>query len=83
MSESEVKIGAFTIGSTHPPFMVAEMSGNHNQSLERALAIVEAAALSGAHAVKLQTYTADSMTLDINAGEFVISDPNSIWHPDL
>jgi N-acetylneuraminate synthase len=80
MSESEVKIGAFTIGVTHPPFLVAEMSGNHNQSLERALAIVEAAALSGAHAVKLQTYTADSMTLDIDTGEFVISDPNSLWY---
>ncbi len=80
MTNPEIKIGAFTIGATHPPFMVAEMSGNHNQSLERALAIVEAAALSGAHAVKLQTYTADSMTLDIDTGEFVISDPGSIWH---
>ena len=80
MGESEIKIGAFTIGSTHPPFLVAEISGNHNQSLERALAIVEAAALSGAHAVKLQTYTADSMTLDVDTGEFVISDPNSIWN---
>jgi N-acetylneuraminate synthase len=80
MAESEVKIGAFTIGRTNPPFLVAEMSGNHKQSLKRALAIVEAAGLSGAHAVKLQTYTADSMTLDIDTGEFVISDPDNIWH---
>jgi len=56
------------------------MSGNHNQSLERALEIVEAAALAGAHALKIQTYTADTMTLDINEGEFRIDDPNSLWY---
>ena len=55
------------------------MSGNHNQSLERALEIVEAAAKAGAHALKLQTYTADTMTLDLDEGEFVISDPKSLW----
>jgi pseudaminic acid synthase len=55
------------------------MSGNHNQSLDRALAIVEAAAKAGAHALKLQTYTADTMTLDIDEGEFYIEDPNSLW----
>jgi N-acetylneuraminate synthase len=55
------------------------MSGNHNQSLERALEIVDAAAKSGAHALKLQTYTADTMTLDISEGEFFIEDPNSLW----
>src|SRR5690606_39543843 len=55
------------------------MSGNHNQSLERALAIVEAAAEAGAHALKLQTYTADTMTLDISDGDFFIDDPNSLW----
>lgn len=55
------------------------MSGNHNQSLDRALAIVEAAARAGAHALKLQTYTADTMTLDLAEGEFFISDPNSLW----
>ena len=55
------------------------MSGNHNQSLERALAIVEAAARAGAHALKLQTYTADTMTLDVDEGEFFIEDPNSLW----
>ena len=58
---------------------MAEMSGNHNQSLARALEIVEAAAKAGAHALKLQTYTPDTMTLDLNHGEFFISDPNSLW----
>lgn len=62
-----------------PPLIIAEMSGNHNQSLERALEIVEAAAKAGAHALKLQTYTADTMTLDLDEGEFVISDPKSLW----
>src|SRR6476620_2681810 len=55
------------------------MSGNHNQSLDRALAIVDAAAASGAHAIKLQTYTADTMTLAVSEGEFFISDENSLW----
>jgi len=73
------KIGHRAIGLDSPPFVIAEMSGNHNQSLERALAIVDAAAKAGAHALKLQTYTADTMTLDINDGEFRISDPDSLW----
>jgi len=67
------------VGQTQPPFIVAEMSGNHNQSLERALEIVEAAARAGAHAIKLQTYTADTMTLDLDSNEFFISDPDSLW----
>ena len=61
------------------PLIIAEMSGNHNQSLERALAIVDAAAKSGADAIKLQTYTADTMTLDISEGEFFIEDKDSLW----
>lgn len=72
-------IEQFTIGSGHRPFIIAEMSGNHNQSLERALEIVEAAAKTGAHALKIQTYTADTMTIDIAEGEFFISDKNSLW----
>ena len=61
------------------PFIIAEMSGNHNQSLERALAIVDAAATAGVDAIKIQTYTADTMTLDIDTGEFFIADQNSLW----
>lgn len=67
------------IGLGAPPFVIAEMSGNHNQSLERALALVEAAAAAGAHALKLQTYTADTMTIDVREGEFFIADPKSLW----
>lgn len=76
---SEVVVGKRKIGRAHPPFVIAEMSGNHNQSLDRAVAIVEAAARSGAHALKIQTYTADTMTLDLSDGEFLIDDPNSLW----
>ena len=67
------------IGREQPPFIIAEMSGNHNQSLDRALALVEAAAKSGADALKLQTYTADTLTLDVSQGEFFIDNENSLW----
>ena len=73
------KIGDREIGQARRPYVIAEMSGNHNQSLDRALAIVEAAAAAGAHAIKLQTYTADTMTLDIDEGAFRIEDPSSLW----
>ncbi|MEH2258807.1 pseudaminic acid synthase [Nostoc sp.] len=76
----EINIAGKKIGADHLPFVVAEMSGNHNQSLEVALEIVDAVAKSGAHALKLQTYTADTMTLDINEGDFYIDAPNSLWH---
>lgn len=74
-----IKIGPHSIGPGHTPFIIAEMSGNHNQSLDRALAIVDAAAAAGAHALKLQTYTADTITLDVRGGEFDISDAGSLW----
>jgi len=74
------KLGQYLIGPHHPPFIIAEMSGNHNQSLDRAFEIVEAAAKAGAHAIKLQTYTADTMTLNLREGDFVIRDPKSLWN---
>lgn len=74
-----IGIGNRKIGTGQAPFIIAEMSGNHNQSLERALEIVEAAAKTGAHALKIQTYTPDTMTLDLDEREFHISDPNSPW----
>jgi len=74
-----IQIAGRNIGKTHPPFIIAEMSGNHNQSLERALEIVDATAKTGAHALKLQTYTPDTMTLDLNEREFHISDSKSLW----
>lgn len=76
---AEIKIGNKMVGNGHAPFIIAEMSGNHNQSLERALEIVDAAAKSGAHALKIQTYTANTMTLDLKHGEFFIQDKNSLW----
>ena len=74
-----IMIGKKKIGPENPPFIVAEMSGNHNQSIEKALAIVDAAAESGAHALKLQTYTADTMTLDIKTKEFFIDATDNPW----
>jgi N-acetylneuraminate synthase len=74
-----IEIAGRPIGADHPPFVIAEMSGNHNQSLDRALAIAEAAAQAGAHAIKLQAYTADTMTLNVRGGSFEITDPDSLW----
>ncbi|MDI1270408.1 MAG: pseudaminic acid synthase [Polaromonas sp.] len=74
-----MRIANRIIGRDAPPFVIAEMSGNHNQSLARALEIVEAAAKTGAHALKIQTYTPETMTLDLDEREFHISDPKSLW----
>jgi len=74
-----MKIANLDVGPDHPPFIVAEMSGNHGGSFEKAVAIVEAAAQSGAHAIKLQTYTPDTMTLDLDQDEFRITDLQSPW----
>ncbi len=74
-----MKIKDRHIGLSHKPVIVAEMSGNHNQSLERALQIAEASVNAGVHLLKLQTYTPDTITLNVEEGEFVISDPKSLW----
>lgn len=79
MQTNTIKLGKYNIGENYPPFLIAEMSGNHNQSLERALAIVDAAAKTGAHALKIQTYTPDTMTLNISEGDFFIEDKKSLW----
>jgi pseudaminic acid synthase len=75
-----IHIASRPLGIAHRPYLIAEMSGNHNHSLDRALAIVDAAAHAGADALKLQTYTADTMTLDSRKPGFVIDDPASPWH---
>ncbi|MGQ0553983.1 MAG: pseudaminic acid synthase [Planctomycetota bacterium] len=74
-----MRLGTREIGREHPPFVIAELSGNHNQSLERALELVDRAAAAGADAVKLQTYTADTMTLDLRTPDFMVSEPGSLW----
>lgn len=76
----QIPIGNRLVGPEQPPFIVAEMSGNHDGSLDRALAIIGDAARAGAHAVKLQTYTADTMTLDVDGPGFRVEDPDSLWH---
>lgn len=74
-----IRIGSKEIGAGRKPFVIAEMSGNHNGELSRALDIVRVAAECGADAIKLQTYTAETMTLDLSAGDFFIDDPDSLW----
>ena len=73
------RIGERLIGPDQAPLVIAEMSGNHNQSLERAFDLVDAAAAAGAHALKLQTYTADTITHNIRGGDFEIRDQSSLW----
>ena len=76
---NSMEIAGRKVDNEHPPLIVAEMSGNHNQSLGRALEIVDAAAKAGAQAIKLQTYTADTMTLDLDSDDFFIGDSTSLW----
>lgn len=74
-----IKIGHKEISRNAKPFIIAEMSGNHNQSLERALHLVDLAAEAGVDALKLQTYTPDTITLDVHTGEFYIQDDENLW----
>tara|TARA_B100001121_G_C18694603_1_gene624475 strand:+ start:222 stop:1292 length:1071 start_codon:yes stop_codon:yes gene_type:complete len=76
----KMKIGQKKISRDSKPFIIAELSANHNQSLKRALELVKKAAISGADAIKLQTYTADTMTFDIDSEEFMIRDESSPWN---
>lgn len=76
---SSIAINGTPVGQHNRPYVIAEMSGNHNQSLDRAFAIVDAAAKTGAHALKLQTYTADTITLDVRGSNFEITDKDSLW----
>lgn len=77
--EPSVKIGAHSVDVDHPPFVIAEMSGNHNGDLDRALRIVDAVASTGAQAVKLQTYTPDTITIDADAPAFRVSAGHDLW----
>jgi N-acetylneuraminate synthase len=80
MKNIGLKIGNIKIGVNQQPFIIAEMSGNHNQSLKRAIELVDAAYIAGVQALKLQTYTADTITLDINTNDFFINDNDSLWN---
>jgi pseudaminic acid synthase len=73
------KIGNVEVGHNHKPFIIAEMSGNHNGDMTRALELVKAAAAAGAHALKLQTYTPDTITINHKGGLFDITNPDSLW----
>ena len=75
-----ITIDGINIGPCHPPYIIAELSGNHNQSIERAFALIDSAKEQGAHAIKLQTYTADTMTIPSTKPGFLIEDPNSLWY---
>ena len=74
-----VTIGDINVDQGLAPFIIAEMSGNHGQSLEKAYALIDAAADAGAHAIKLQTYKPDTITLDCHEDEFFIEDTKSLW----
>ncbi|GAA1688094.1 pseudaminic acid synthase [Kribbella yunnanensis] len=74
-----IEIGGVPVGPEHQPFVIAEMSGNHNGDLERAKDIVRAVAESGAQALKLQTYTADTMTLDVDLPAFRLPVEHELW----
>jgi pseudaminic acid synthase len=73
-------LGSRSLSAGQPPTIIAELSGNHDGSLDSVLRLVDEAAAAGAHAVKLQTYTADTMTLDLSVGQFYLDDQSTLWH---
>ncbi|HEY0470273.1 MAG TPA: pseudaminic acid synthase [Kribbella sp.] len=80
MSASKtINFGDVPVGPDHQPFIIAEMSGNHNGDLERAKDIVRAMAETGVHALKLQTYTADTITLDVDLPAFRLPSEHELW----
>src|ERR1700681_4743438 len=79
MSQTAFRIGRTFVGPGHRPLIIAEMSANHNGSLKKALDIVASAAAAGADAIKLQTFTAETLTIDSRRPEFFIDDPESLW----
>jgi pseudaminic acid synthase len=72
-------IGKYSITQGGKPFIVAELSGNHNQSIDRAFELIDLAVEAGAHSIKLQTYTADSLTIDHHGPGFVVHSKQGIW----
>jgi len=78
-SARSIMIGGREVGPDAVPFIIAEMSGNHDGDLDKALAIVRVAAEAGAHAIKLQTYTAETITIDADTPDFRISSGHELW----
>ena len=77
---TSISVGNKKIGKDEEPFIIAEMSGNHNGSKERAIEIIKSAAATGVDCLKFQTYTADTITLDCQKPDFMINDPKSLWN---
>ena len=75
----DIRLGPKSIGKAHKPFIIAELSGNHNQDLSLAMRMIDEAATAGVDAIKLQTFTADSLTLDCDQPDFLIKEKNSLW----
>ena len=78
-SADTIHLSTASIGHDSPVFAIAEMSGNHNGDLDRALAIVDAVGSTGAHALKIQTYTADTLTIDCDAPAFHVAAEHDLW----
>lgn len=74
-----IRIAGREISASQPPFIIAEMSGNHNRSLERGYQLIDAAVAAGVHAIKLQTASPDGLTLDVDSPDFIISEPDNLW----